>query len=104
MLGGLLALMLVGLSVLMSLLSGDNRLPHLFGLRAERSVHRYRIVALAVLAAILLIATGADTIRLIPLYAIGAFTGFTISQTGLVCHWRGQRSPGWLPLTAPARS
>ncbi|HEY6789727.1 MAG TPA: APC family permease [Trebonia sp.] len=89
-----------GLPVLMSLLSGDNRLPHLFGLRAERPVHRYGVVALAVLAAILLIATGADTLRLIPLYAIGVFTGFTISQAGLVRHWHGLRPRHWMARAA----
>ena len=81
-----------GLPVLMSLLSDDDRLPHLFGLRAERPVHRYGVVALAVLAAVLLIAVNAVTARLIPLYAIGVFTGFTISQTGLVRHWHSQRT------------
>jgi Amino acid permease len=84
-----------GLPVLMSLLSDDDRLPHLFGLRAERPVHRYGVIALAVLAAILLIAVNAVTSKLIPLYAIGVFTGFTISQTGLVRHWRSQRPPRW---------
>ena len=85
-----------GLPVLMSLLSDDDRLPHLLGLRAERPVHRYGVVALAVLAAVLLIAVDASTDRLIPLYAIGVFIGFTISQTGLVRHWYRQRSPRWL--------
>ena len=85
-----------GLPVLMSLLSDDDRLPHLFGLRAERPVHRYGVVALALLAAVLLIAVNAVTARLIPLYAIGVFTGFTISQTGLVRHWHSQRTPRWL--------
>jgi amino acid transporter len=89
-----------GLPVLMSLLSSDNRLPHLFGLRAERPVHRYGVAALAVLAAVLLIAVNADTVRLIPLYAIGVFTGFTISQIGLVRHWESQRTRGWLPRAA----
>ena len=84
-----------GLPVLMNLLSKDNRLPHLFGLRSERPVHRYGVVALALLAAVLLIAVDAVTNRLIPLYAIGVFIGFTISQTGLVRHWFGERSPRW---------
>ncbi|WP_116209826.1 APC family permease [Streptomyces olivoreticuli] len=84
-----------GLPVLMSLLSKDNRLPHLFGLRAERPVYRYGVIALAVLAAVLLIAVDAVTDRLIPLYAIGVFIGFTISQTGLVRHWYRRRSPRW---------
>jgi amino acid transporter len=85
-----------GLPVLMSLLSDDNRLPHLLGLRAERPVHRYGVIALAVLAAVLLVAVDASTDRLIPLYAIGVFIGFTISQTGLVRHWYRHRSPRWM--------
>jgi amino acid transporter len=84
-----------GLPVLMSLLSDDDRLPHLLGLRAERPVHRYGVIALAVLAGVLLIAVNAETARLIPLYAIGVFIGFTISQAGLVRHWHGQRPPRW---------
>ncbi|MFC4112185.1 APC family permease [Nonomuraea zeae] len=84
-----------GLPVLMSLLAKDHRLPHLFALRSERPVHRYGVVAVAVLAAVLLIAVDAQTHRLIPLFAIGVFTGFTISQTGLVRHWAGLRPPKW---------
>jgi amino acid transporter len=84
-----------GLPVLMSLLSKDNRLPHLFGLRSDRPVHRYGVVALALLAAVLLVAVDAVTDRLIPLYAIGVFIGFTVSQTGLVRHWTSERPPRW---------
>ncbi|MGW5665251.1 APC family permease [Streptomyces sp. NPDC003758] len=86
-----------GLPVLMSLLAKDNRLPHLFALRSERPVHRYGVVALALLSLILLIAVNADTQRLIPLFAIGVFLGFTISQLGLVRHWTTQRPHGWVP-------
>ena len=89
-----------GLPVLMSLLAKDNRLPHLFGLRAERPVYRFGVVVLAVLAAMLLVAVDASTDRLIPLYAIGVFTGFTISQTGLVKHWFSQRGKGWVRRAA----
>jgi hypothetical protein len=77
----------------MSLLSADNRLPHLFGPRAARPVHRYGVVALAVLAGLLLIAVDATTDRLIPLYVIGVFIGLTVSRTGLVRHWYRRRSP-----------
>ncbi len=89
-----------GLPVLMSLLAKDNRLPHLFGLRAERPVFRYGVSALAILAAILLIAADANTNRLLPLFAIGVFIGFTISQTGLVRHWYRQRGPRWAARAA----
>jgi amino acid transporter len=84
-----------GLPVLMSLLAKDHRLPHLFYLRAERPVYRYGIAALALLAMLLLIAVNAQTNRLIPLFTIGVFVGFTISQVGLVRHWRQVRTPRW---------
>lgn len=84
-----------GLPVLMSLLARDNRLPHVFALRAQKPVYRYGVVTLAVLAAILLIAGNANTNELIPLYGIGVFTGFTISQGGLVRYWWTNRPPRW---------
>jgi amino acid transporter len=84
-----------GLPVLMSLLARDNRLPHFFYLRAERPVYRYGIVVLALAAMLLLIAVHAVTSRLIPLFTIGVFVGFTISQVGLVRHWLQERPPGW---------
>jgi amino acid transporter len=84
-----------GLPVLMSLLARDNRLPHLFYLRAERPVYRYGIVALALAAGLLLVAVRAQTSRLIPLFTIGVFIGFTISQIGLVRHWFKERPPQW---------
>jgi len=84
-----------GLPVLMSLLAKDHRLPHLFYLRAERPVYRQGIAALALASMVLLIAVGAETDRLIPLFTIGVFVGFTISQVGLVRHWRQTRGPHW---------
>lgn len=84
-----------GLPVLMSLLAKDDRMPHLFGLRAEKPVYRYGVIALALFSAIILAASDADTHRLLPLFAIGVFIGFTISQTGLVKHWFGVRTTGW---------
>jgi amino acid transporter len=84
-----------GLPVLASLLATDNFLPHLFFLRAQRQVHRYGVVVLAVFAAALLVASSGDTQALVPLFAIGVFVGFTLSQAGMVRHWRQQESPGW---------
>jgi hypothetical protein len=84
-----------GLPVLASLLATDNFLPHLFFLKAARQVHRYGVVVLAVAAALLLIVSRGDTQALVPLFAIGVFVGFTLSQAGMVLHWRGQRGPGW---------
>ncbi len=85
-----------GLPVLASLLATDNFLPHVFFLQAARQVHRYGVVVLAVLAAALLVVSSGDTQALIPLFAIGVFVGFTLSQAGMVKHWRLQRSSGWV--------
>ncbi len=85
-----------GLPVLMSLLSRDNRLPHLFSLRAERPVYRSGITVLALGSAALLAATSAQVAKLIPLFTIGVFVGFTISQVGLVRHWHTKRPPRWM--------
>ena len=84
-----------GLPVLASLLATDNFLPHLFYLRAQRQVHRYGVAVLAVVAAVLLVAVDGSTQALVPLFAIGVFVGFTLSQTGMVRHWRIQSGQGW---------
>ena len=85
-----------GLPVLLQLLARDHRLPHMFALRAEKPVFRYGVTVLALLAAAVLLIVDADTQRLLPVFAIGVFIGFTISQTGLVLHWRRERGPRWL--------
>ena len=84
-----------GLPVLASLLARDNFLPHLFSLRADRQVHRYGVGVLAVAAAILLVVSRGNTQALVPLFAIGVFVGFTLSQAGMVRHWRAERGDGW---------
>ncbi len=84
-----------GFPVLASLLARDNLVPHVFGIRADRPVYRYGVVVLAVLAALLLIAVNANTNSLIPLFAIGVFIGFTLSQIGLVRHWHQQKPKHW---------
>ncbi|MET9648112.1 APC family permease [Streptomyces syringium] len=85
-----------GLPVLMGLLARDNYLPHVFGLKAERQVHRHGVLALAAVSALLLVFSGGDVNTLVPLFAIGVFVGFTICQVGMVRHWRQERSTGWL--------
>ena len=84
-----------GLPVLASLLARDSFLPRIFALRDDRQVFGSGIWALSIGSGVLLIAVGGDTETLIPLFAIGVFTGFTLSQTGLVVHWRRTRPPGW---------
>ena len=76
-----------GLPVLASLLSQDDYLPHLFALRGDRQIFANGIWALAILSGALLVAVGGNTNSLIPLFAIGVFTGFTLAQSGLVVHW-----------------
>lgn len=89
-----------GLPVLLALLAKDRRMPSLFTLRSERPVFRYGVTALALAAGTILILVDAQTHSLLPLYAIGVFIGFTLSQWGLVRHWQGQRDPGWGPRAA----
>jgi len=84
-----------GLPILSSLLARDNYLPHLFSIRDDRQVFGNGIWVLAGLSALLLIAVGGNTNEMIPLFAIGVFTGFTLSQFGLVFHWRRTRPPRW---------
>jgi amino acid transporter len=84
-----------GLPVLASLVARDNYLPHLFSIRGDRQVFSVGIVVLAVLSGTLLVVVDGNTNTLIPLFAIGVFIGFTLSQTGLVVHWRKERPRGW---------
>ena len=63
-------------------------LPHMLALRGRRLVFEKGIYALALLSAVLLILFDGITDRLIPLYAVGAFLAFTLSQAGMVMHWR----------------
>ncbi|HTZ99265.1 MAG TPA: APC family permease [Candidatus Aquilonibacter sp.] len=73
---------------LCKMVSENDFLPHGLGLRGRRLVYSEGIIALFVLSAILLIVFGGVTDRLIPLFAIGAFLAFTLSQAGMVGHWR----------------
>ncbi|MFZ0947321.1 MAG: APC family permease [Candidatus Sulfotelmatobacter sp.] len=74
----------------------NNYLPHVFGYRGRRLVYTYGIVVLALLCGGVLILFGGITDRLIPLYAVGAFMAFTLSQAGMVMHWEKKRGPNWL--------
>jgi amino acid transporter len=73
----------------------NNYLPHVFGYRGRRLVYTYGIVVLAVLCGGVLILFGGVTDRLIPLYAVGAFLAFTLSQSGMVMHWLKNRGSNW---------
>jgi amino acid transporter len=66
----------------------DGYLPSSLALRGRRLVYSQGIVVLAVVCALLLVLFGGVTDRLIPLYAVGAFLAFTLSQAGMVMHWK----------------
>jgi amino acid transporter len=68
----------------------DDYMPRVFLIRGRRLLYSWGIYVLVVLTALLLIIFGGVTDRLIPLYAIGAFMAFTLSQAGMVMHWRRQ--------------
>jgi len=84
---------------LSSLLARDRFLPRQFANRGDRLVFSNGIVILAIFSGVLVIAFGGDTSRLIPLYAVGVFLSFTLSQSGMVVHWLRERakkhSQGW---------
>src|SRR5271163_4208586 len=69
-------------------------LPHIFKIRGRRLLYSHGIYALVGFSAFLLIVFGGVTDRLIPLFAIGAFLAFTLSQAGMVMHWKRQGGPG----------
>jgi amino acid transporter len=71
-----------------------NYLPHVFNIRGRRLLYSYGIYALVGFTAFLLIIFGGVTDRLIPLFAIGAFLAFTLSQAGMVMHWKRQGGKG----------
>jgi amino acid transporter len=72
---------------LSSLLARDRFLPRQFANRGDRLVFSNGIIILAIFSSILVVAFRGDTSRLIPLYAVGVFLSFTLSQTGMVRHW-----------------
>ena len=76
-------------------IAGNNFLPHVFTLRGRRLLFSWGIYVLVGLTALLLIVFGGVTDRLIPLYAIGAFMAFTLSQAGMVVHWFRNKGKGW---------
>jgi amino acid transporter len=76
---------------LASLLARDRFLPRQFANRGDRLVFSNGIVILAIASSVLVLAFGGDTSRLIPLYAVGVFLSFTLSQSGMVRHWLRER-------------
>ncbi len=77
------------------MIARDDYLPHSLTARGRRLVFSQGIWALAILAGFLLILFGGVTDRLIPLFAVGAFMAFTLSQAGMVGHWRRTEPGAW---------
>jgi len=80
---------------LASILARDRYVPRQFMNQGDRLAFSNGIVGLSAFAGVLLVAFGGDTHSLIPLYMIGVFVSFTLSQAGMVLHWRRERGPGW---------
>ena len=80
---------------LASLLARDRFVPRQFASLGERLVFSNGILVLAGFAALLIVIFGGDTHALIPLYAVGVFISFTLSQAGMVRHWLVAHGPRW---------
>jgi amino acid transporter len=78
-----------------SILAKDGYLPRQLGNRGDRLVFSNGILVLSAVAALLIVVFGGITTALIPLYAVGVFCGFTLSQLGMVKHHRDLKEPGW---------
>lgn len=76
-------------------LARDGFLPRQLSLLGDRLVYSNGIILLSACAAILVILFKGEVNAVIPLYAVGVFTSFTLSQAGMVRHWFVQKSPGW---------
>ncbi len=78
-----------------SILAADGFLPAQLKNRGDRLVFSNGIITLAAVASLLIVVFSGDTSKLIPLYAVGVFCGFTLSQMGMVRHHQKIREPGW---------
>jgi len=84
-----------GFPALVSFVAEDSFLPRQLMKRGHRLVFSNGIIVLTVLAVVLLIGTGGSLNALVPFYAIGVFTGFSMAGYGMTKHWLTHREPGW---------
>ena len=84
-----------GFPRLASVLADDRFMPRQFAFRGERLAFSFGIIALALMSAAVLSAFHGSVTELVPLYTIGVFAAFTLSQSGLVRRWWRLRNPGW---------
>jgi len=80
---------------LAAILAKDGYMPRTFSFRGDRLAFTSGIVILSAVAIGLLVLFGGNTTALIPLYSVGVFISFTISQSGMVLHWLRERRTGW---------
>jgi amino acid transporter len=80
---------------LAAILAKDGYMPRQFSFRGDRLAFTQGIIVLSIVAIGLLVAFGGNTTALIPLYSVGVFISFTISQGGMVVHWIRERTDGW---------
>ncbi len=85
----------VGFPRVAQLLGKDRYLPHQLGNLGDRLVYSNGILLLSGLVAVLIVAFGGDSHALIPLFAVGVFLAFTLSQAGMVIHWLKERGRNW---------
>ncbi len=85
---------------LAAILAQDGLMPRHFSFRGDRLAYTVGIVLLGLVASMLVIVFGGSTTALIPLYSVGVFIAFTISQAGMVRHWLAERGPGWVSRLA----
>jgi amino acid transporter len=84
-----------GLPTLASVMARDGVMPKQFLFRGDRLAFSNGIIVLGLLSTMVLVVFSAETHKIIPLYAFGVFMAFTLSQAGMVIHWRRVRTPGW---------
>ncbi len=84
-----------GFPRLASIMARDGFLPRPLYNLGERLVFSNGMLVLAAVAGVLIIAFGGDSHSLVPLFAVGAFLAFTMSQAGMVVHWLRERGAGW---------
>lgn len=80
---------------LAAILARDGYMPRQFSFRGDRLAFTSGVVVLSLVAIALLVLFGGNTTALIPLYSVGVFVSFTISQSGMVRHWLRERGGGW---------
>ena len=89
-----------GFPRVVSIMARDGFMPRQLRALGDRLVFSNGILLLTGLTAVLIVVFGGDAHALIPLFAVGAFLTFTLSQAGMVRHWLRERGPGWLPKMA----